>query len=126
MQKLRSIATISNAAIPSDLKSYLVQKMENIEKTYHCDMGDTLSVILLEKKEKSYLLDKGLEFYEILSFSHADWIHTVWASSDGYSEDIYIPEQAASKLFCIVRKFRLMKNAISLPCRFRRSQRKSM
>ena len=91
MQKLRSIATISNAAMPSDLKSYLVQKMENIEKTYHCDMGNSLSVILLEKKEESYLLDKGLEFYEILSFSHADWIHTVWASSDGYSEDIYIP-----------------------------------
>ena len=89
MQKLRSIATISNAAMPSDLKSYLVQKMENIEKTYHCDMGDILSV--LEKQEESYLLDKGLEFYEILSFSHADWIHTVWASSDGYSEDIYIP-----------------------------------
>ena len=55
------------------------------------DMGDSLSVILLEKQEQSYLLDKGLEFYEILSFSHADWIHTVWASSDGYSEDIYIP-----------------------------------
>ena len=89
MQKLRSIATISNAAMPSDLKSYLVQKMKNIEKTYHCDMGDSLSVILLEKQEQSYLLDKGLEFYEILSFSH--WIHTVWASSDGYSEDIYIP-----------------------------------
>lgn len=32
MQKLHSIATISNAAMPSDLKSYLVQKMENIEK----------------------------------------------------------------------------------------------
>ena len=77
--------------MPSDLKSYLVQKMENIEKTYHCDIGDSLSVILLEKQEQSYLLDKGLEFYEILSFSHADWIHTVWASSDGYSEDIYIP-----------------------------------
>ena len=76
MQKLRSIATISNAAMPSDLKSYLVH---------------ILSVILLEKQEQSYLLDKGLEFYEILSFSHADWIHTVWASSDGYSEDIYIP-----------------------------------
>ena len=91
MQKLRSIATISNAAMPSDLKSYLVQKMKNIEKTYHCDMGDSLSVILLEKQEQPYLLDKGLEFYEILSFSHADWIHTVWASSDGYSEDIYIP-----------------------------------
>ena len=86
MQKLRSIATISNAAMPSDLKSYLVQKMKNIEKTYHCDMGDSLSVILLEKQEQPYLLDKGLEFYEILSFSH-----TVWASSDGYSEDIYIP-----------------------------------
>ena len=82
MQKLRSIATISNAAMPSDLKSYLVQKMENIEKTYHCDMGDILSVILLEKQEQPYLLNKGLEFYEILSFSHADWIHTVWASSD--------------------------------------------
>lgn len=68
MQKLRSIATISNAAMPSDLKSYLVQKMENIEKTYHCDIGDSLSVILLEKQEESYLLDKGLEFYEILSF----------------------------------------------------------
>ena len=27
MQKLHSIATISNAAMPSDLKSYLVQKM---------------------------------------------------------------------------------------------------
>lgn len=91
MQKIHSITAISNAAIPSDLKSYLVQKMENIEKTYHCDMGDNLSVILLEKQEESYLLDKGLEFYEILSFSHADWIHTVWASSDGYSEDIYIP-----------------------------------
>lgn len=91
MQKLHSIAAILDAAMPSDLKSYLVQKMENIEKTYHCDMGDSLSVILLEKKEESYLLDKGLEFYEILSFSHADWIHTVWASSDGYSEDIYIP-----------------------------------
>ena len=88
MQKLRSI---SNAAMPSDLKSYLVQKMKNIEKTYHCDMGDSLSVILLEKQEQPYLLDKGLEFYEILSFSHTDWIHTVWASSDGYSEDIYIP-----------------------------------
>lgn len=72
MQKLRSIATILNAAMPSDLKSYLVQKMKNIEKTYHCDMGDSLSVILLEKQEQSYLLDKGLEFYEILSFSHAD------------------------------------------------------
>ena len=71
--------------------TYLVQKMKNIEKTYHCDIGDSLSVILLEKQEQSYLLDKGLEFYEILSFSHADWIHTVWASSDGYSEDIYIP-----------------------------------
>ena len=91
MQKLRSIAAILNAVMPSDLKSYLVQKMENIEKTYHCDVGNSLSVILLEKKEESYLLDKGLEFYEILSFSHADWIHTVWASSDGYSEDIYIP-----------------------------------
>ena len=45
MQKLHSIATISNAAMPSDLKSYLVQKMENIEKTYHCDMGDILSLI---------------------------------------------------------------------------------
>lgn len=91
MQKLHSIAAILNAVMPLDLKSYLVQKMENIEKTYHCDMGDSLSVILLEKQEQSYLLDKGLEFYEILSFSHADWIHTVWASSDGYSEDIYIP-----------------------------------
>ena len=50
MQKLRSIATISNTAMPSDLKSYLVQKMENIEKTYHCDMGDILSVILLENR----------------------------------------------------------------------------
>ena len=58
MKKLRSIATISNAAMPSDLKSYLVQKMENIEKTYHCNMGDSLSVILLEKQELSYLLDK--------------------------------------------------------------------
>ena len=87
MQKLHSIAAILNAVMPSDLKSYLVQKMKNIEKTYHCDTGDSLSVILLEKQEESYLLDKGLEFYEILSFSHADWIHTVWASSDGYSED---------------------------------------
>ena len=91
MQKLHSIAAILYAVMPSDLESYLVQKMENIEKTYHCDIGDSLSVILLEKQEQSYLLDKGLEFYEILSFSHADWIHTVWASSDGYSEDIYIP-----------------------------------
>ena len=65
--------------------------MKNIEKTYHCDMGDSLSVILLEKQEQPYLLDKGLEFYEILSFSHADWIHTIWASSYGYSDDIYIP-----------------------------------
>ena len=77
--------------MPSDLKSYLVQKMKNIEKTYHCDMDDILSVILLEKQEEFYLLDKVLEFYEILSFSHTDWIHTVWASSDRYSEDIYIP-----------------------------------
>ena len=104
MQKLHSIAAILNAVMPSDLKSYLVQKMKNIEKTYHCDTGDSLSVILLEKQEESYLLDKGLEFYEILSFS----------------------EQAVSRSFCIVRKFRLMKNAISLPCRFRRSQQKSM
>ena len=77
--------------MPADLKSNLVQKKENIEKTYNCDIGDSLSVILLEKQEESYLLDKGLEFYEMLCFSHADWIHTVWASSDGYSEDIYIP-----------------------------------
>ena len=60
-------------------------------KTSKKPITDSLSVILLEKQEESYLLDKGLEFYEILSFSHADWIHTVWASSDGYSEDIYIP-----------------------------------
>ena len=59
MQKLRSIATISNAAMPSDLKSYLVQKMENIEKTYHCDMGDILSVILLEKQDNLICLTKG-------------------------------------------------------------------
>ena len=91
MQKLRSIATISNAAMPSDLKSYLVQKMKNIEKTYHCDMGDSLSVILLEKQEQPYLLDKGLEFYEFFYFSDTFLIYTVWASSDGYSEDIYIP-----------------------------------
>ena len=35
MQKLRSIAAILNAVMPSDFKSYLVQKMKNIEKTYH-------------------------------------------------------------------------------------------
>ena len=41
MQKLHSIATISNAAMPSDLKSYLVQKWKT-SKNYHCDMGDIL------------------------------------------------------------------------------------
>lgn len=41
MQKLHSIAAILNAVMPSDLKSYLVQKMKNIEKTYHCDTGDS-------------------------------------------------------------------------------------
>lgn len=34
-------------------------------------------------------MDNKINLYK--SYSHADWIHTVWASSDGYSEDIYIP-----------------------------------
>jgi len=34
-----------------------------------------------------YVSDKLLEFYEIIN----NHIHTVWAASDGYSEDIYIP-----------------------------------
>lgn len=91
MQKICSISAILTSAMPSDLRSYLIQKMQKLESIYRCDIGDVLSVILLEKQEKNYLLNKGLEFYEILPFSHSGWIHTVWVPSDGYSEDIYIP-----------------------------------
>ena len=43
-----------------------------------------------------------------------------------YLQIFRLPGAGSQQIVCIVRKFRLMKNAISLPCRFRRSQRKSM
>jgi hypothetical protein len=88
MLKISSYEQLKKSDISEQLKEYLITKVISFLSEYNCsDIGDVFSIILLAENEVSYVSDKLLEFYEIIN----NHIHTVWASSDGYSEDIYIP-----------------------------------
>lgn len=85
--------------ISPELKAFLTEKFSNIVKEYDLSgMSGIFSVILLAENEVDYIADKLLEFWEELTFDNCKWIHTVWAASDGYSEDIYIPYTAENAL----------------------------
>ena len=92
MIKIQSINELKSAKIPIELFTFLMKKIEIILEEYGLsDIGDVFSVIVLTKNEIDYLSDKYLEFNEVITIGDTSWIHTVWAASDGYSEDIYIP-----------------------------------
>lgn len=95
MIKIKSFQELKEANIPVNLKDYLTKKVDWFLSEYNCsDIGDVFSVIILSENEITYVCDKLLEFCELLDNS---WIHTVWAATDGYSEDIYIPYSEKSK-----------------------------
>lgn len=92
MIKIQSINELKSAKIQTELFTFLMKKIETLLEEYGLsDIGDVFSVIVLEKNEIDYLSDKYLEFNEVITIGNTSWIHTVWAASDGYSEDIYIP-----------------------------------
>lgn len=92
MIKIQSINELKSAKLQSGLFTFLMKKTEIILEEYGLgDISDVFSVIVLAKNEIDYISDKYLEFNEILTIGDTQWIHTVWAASDGYSEDIYIP-----------------------------------
>ena len=92
MVRIDSLDVLKNAEISSTLKEYITGKVTNIINEYGLsDFSDVFSVRLLSESEYDYFNDKYLEFLEEILLDNAIWIHTVWAASDGYSEDIYIP-----------------------------------
>ena len=92
MVRIDSLDALKNVEISSTLKEYLTEKVSNIINEYGLsDFSDVFSVRLLSESEYDYFNDKYLEFCEVMSFDNLKYIHTVWAASDGYSEDIYIP-----------------------------------
>ena len=92
MIRIRTITAIENAGILSGMKNFLFEKFKGMLSEYGLsDICGIISVIVLEESEISYISDKYLEFCEEITFDNTAWLHTVWAASDGYSEDIYIP-----------------------------------
>lgn len=92
MIKCDSLSTLKNAEIPQNLKDHITERVTYIIKEYGLsDFSDVFSVRILSNDELDYFNDKYLEFFEKKVFDDTAWLHTVWAASDGYSEDIYIP-----------------------------------
>lgn len=86
------INTLNAISSSTELEIFLLNKFRGIIGEYDLsDITDVFSVVILDESEAGYLSDKMLEFNEILAFDDVKYIHTVWATSDGYSEDIYIP-----------------------------------
>lgn len=89
---------MKKAEIPSHLKDYITKRVTQIINEYGLgDFSDVFSVIILSNDEWDYFNDKYLEFCEEIIFDDTAWLHTVWATSDGYSEDIYIPYSNSAK-----------------------------
>ena len=98
MIRIRTITAIENADISSEMKNFLSEKFNGILSEYGLnDICDIISVIVLDESEISYISDKYLEFCEEITIDNTAWLHTVWAASDGYSEDIYIPYSDSAK-----------------------------
>lgn len=95
MNKIDALEKLNRCDIPESLKQYWQNKVQRFLEKYACDdFSNTFSIILLRQNELDYISDKLLEFAEILQIGNQKWIHTVWAPSDGYSEDIYLPYSA--------------------------------
>ncbi|MBP3268277.1 MAG: hypothetical protein J6M07_08155 [Ruminococcus sp.] len=98
MVRINSMTGIESAAVGIELKKYLMSKFSRIMDEYGLsDICDVFSVIVLEIMEADYFGDKYFEFSEVMLFDNLKYIHTVWAASDGYSEDIYIPYSESVK-----------------------------
>lgn len=98
MVRINSIEEIFNANVAAEFKEFLLTKFSGIIEEYGLsDICDVFSVIVLEKCEADYFSDKYLEFSEEMTLDGIRFIHTVWAASDGYSEDIYIPYSNEAK-----------------------------
>lgn len=98
MIKFYSMDELNSKLPESEFKKYLLLKFSLIIEEYGLSgISGMFSIILLEKSEIDYLSDKYLEFCEEVTFDDATWLHTVWAASDGYSEDIYIPYSESVK-----------------------------
>ncbi len=92
MRKIDSINMIQTELPKGEFKAYLIRKYKGILQDYDLnDISGMFSIVLLEKEDIGYISDKFLEFCEEVTFDDTAWLHTVWAASDGYSEDIYIP-----------------------------------
>lgn len=92
MIKLTNLREFTREDIPTALQEYLTDKFHQIIREYALyDMDGMFSVILLAKDESSYFSDKLLEFWELLTFDNAQYIHTVYVPAEDYSEDLYIP-----------------------------------
>ena len=92
MKKFETIADLRSAEINPEFKGFTMEKSETIVAEYGLsDISDVFSVVILDENEVGYIADKYLEFCEKMTFDGTLWIHTVWAATDGYSEDIYIP-----------------------------------
>lgn len=98
MKKLDSINTIQEELPDGEFKTYLIEKYNGIIQEYGLNgISGIFSIILLQHEDIDYISDKYLEFCEEVTFDDATWLHTVWAASDGYSEDIYIPYSESAK-----------------------------
>lgn len=102
MRKFESIDRLHSDLPEGEFKEYLMSKFSRIIEEYGLSgISGIFSIIILEKSETEYFTDKLLEFCEELTLDNTKWLHTVWAASDGYSEDIYIPysDEARTVIF---------------------------
>lgn len=99
MIKISSKNELDTMYLPPSLKDFLEQKIQIFLDEYSCnDITDTFAVILLDDDEIEYVTDKLLEFSEVINLDDEEYIHSVWASSDGYAEDIYMVYSEQSEL----------------------------
>lgn len=98
MRKIDSIELIQEELPDGEFKNYLIDKYNGIMQEYGLNgISGIFSIILLQHEDIGYISDKYLEFCEEITFDDTAWLHTVWAASDGYSEDIYIPYSDSAK-----------------------------
>ena len=98
MKKFDSMDEINSKLPESEFKEYLLLKFSRIIEEYGLSgISGMFSIILLEKDVIEYFSNKYLEFCEVMIFDNLKYIHTVWAASDNYSEDIYIPYSDEAK-----------------------------
>lgn len=73
------------------LYQYLNNKAKSMLTEYNVNSLENIGCfVVLEQSELDYLMNKMLEFVEVITVEDETYLHTVWLINDNFGEDIYI------------------------------------